>query len=166
MSARDALVRLQLNGTKRTLVLQTVLVMNLFVIARAQAFGCAHIVTPSNVHERITGYDRNPLPLQALIRAIFREATARIHVHGTTIVPVPLFEVMDGKVAADYCERVEPSPQGSVKNARLVLDRVQAAVALTGSSVMPSRSAAAAVTLTAAAPQAVGTAREYNYGSM
>ena len=78
----------------------------------------------------LLGYNRDPGQLQALIRALYREATSRIVLPGTVVVPCPLHEAMDGTVSTDYCERVEPSPAGSAKLAALVLDRVQAAVDL------------------------------------
>jgi hypothetical protein len=61
------------------------------------------------------GYDRNPKKLQAVIRTIFKEATSKIEIEGTTVVPFPMFKIMDGKDTHDYEQRVEPSVQGGMK---------------------------------------------------
>ena len=53
-------------------------------------------------------------------------ATSRIAIEGTEVVPFPLFRVLDGKTSSDYCQRVEPSPQGGRKMARALLNAVVA----------------------------------------
>jgi hypothetical protein len=58
------------------------------------------------------GYNRTPEKLQTLIRRAFEEATSKINITGCEVVPVPLFNVMDGKNSRDYVQRVEPSSQG------------------------------------------------------
>lgn len=68
------------------------------------------------------GYDNNPAKLQAIIATGYREALARIHIQGTHVVPVPLFQVLDGKNTNDYIQRVEPSPEGGRKMAEFLLD--------------------------------------------
>ena len=68
------------------------------------------------------GYDANPKKLQILIRKMFAAATEQIRVEGTEVVAVPLFAALDGKISADYSQRVEPSPQGGAKMARLIFD--------------------------------------------
>ena len=40
---------------------------------------------------------------------IFEKATKEIEIEGCKIVPIPLYEVLDGKITEDYEERVEPS---------------------------------------------------------
>merc|ERR1712151_1038960 len=60
-------------------------------------------------------YDRNPARLQAGIEAAYRHGTKRITIHGTEVIPFPLFGVLDGKTTADYCQRVEPSARGGHK---------------------------------------------------
>lgn len=72
------------------------------------------------------GYDRNPQKLQTLIRRAFVEGTSKISVHGTLIVPVPLFQVLDGTQPRDYVARVEPSSQGGRKMAEYLLDMLNA----------------------------------------
>jgi hypothetical protein len=54
------------------------------------------------------GYNGNPRKLQALIRAVFRDATRKIKVPGCEIVAVPLFAPLNGRNSADYSQRVEP----------------------------------------------------------
>ena len=86
-----------------------------------------------NPDEKVTGgwadgalsvllYNRNPGKVQAVIRALFEQATCRIRIPGVQVVPVPLFKVLDGKTSEDYCQRVEPSPTGGQKMARFILD--------------------------------------------
>jgi len=72
-------------------------------------------------------YNFAPARLQCLIRTVFRLATSQIKIEGTNVVPVPLFQVLDGKNTEDYCERVEPSPQGSAKMAAAIMDSIQSA---------------------------------------
>ncbi|KAK0928270.1 hypothetical protein LTR29_017443 [Friedmanniomyces endolithicus] len=55
--------------------------------------------------------------LQAAIRKMYEQATSSISIEGTTVIPCPLFESLDGKAKEDYVERVEPSVQGGKKMA-------------------------------------------------
>jgi lysophospholipase L1-like esterase len=64
---------------------------------------------------RALKYDSQPQKLQAAIRTMYKQATEKIVVKGVPVVPLPLFEVMDGKDADDYVERVEPSVEGGRK---------------------------------------------------
>ena len=57
-------------------------------------------------------YDWFPGRLQAGIEAAFKDATCKIKIDGTEVVPFPLFEVLDGTNTEDYLQRVEPSPSG------------------------------------------------------
>jgi hypothetical protein len=68
------------------------------------------------------GYNRTPQKLQTLIRRGFVEATSKITIPGVEVVPVPLFNVLDGKNSRDYVARVEPSSQGGRKMAEYFLD--------------------------------------------
>lgn len=47
---------------------------------------------------------------------------SKISIPGTTVVPVPLFHVLDGKDPDDYVARVEPSSQGGRKVAEYLLN--------------------------------------------
>jgi hypothetical protein len=67
-------------------------------------------------------YDSTPQKLQAAIRSMYKEATAKIEVDGVKVVPLPLYEVMDGKEAADYVERVEPSVEGGKKMSEKIVE--------------------------------------------
>jgi hypothetical protein len=71
------------------------------------------------------GYNDDPAKLQSLIRKGYQEATTRIRIRGTRMVPVPLFHVLDGKTTSDYDERVEPSPSGGRKMAEYLLDVIE-----------------------------------------
>ena len=60
----------------------------------------------------------------AAIRQVFHLATRRIRIPGVEVVPVPLFEVLDGQESADYVQRVEPSPRGGQKMAAALMDAI------------------------------------------
>ena len=70
----------------------------------------------------VLGYNSNPAKLQALIRLMFKHATQNIRIPGVEVEAVPLFEAMDGRDTRDYCQRVEPSPKGSAKMAKIIMD--------------------------------------------
>ena len=74
----------------------------------------------------LLGYDSDPSKLQTLIRKTFLDATSRITVPGSVVIPVPLYRVLDGKNQEDYRARVEPSAQGGQKMAAQFLDLLQA----------------------------------------
>lgn len=69
-------------------------------------------------------YDTLPEKLQAAIRTMYAQATKKISVKGTKVIPVPLFEELDGKRAEDYVERVEPSVEGGRKMSERIRDVV------------------------------------------
>lgn len=71
------------------------------------------------------GYDDDPERLQYLIRKMYVEAISKIEIPGTTVIPVPLFDVLDGKNSGDYVDRVEPSSQGGRKMAEYLLDVIE-----------------------------------------
>jgi len=73
---------------------------------------------------RLLGYDKDPEKLQICMRKIFEYATTQIKIDGVQVVPVPLYEALDGTISADYAQRVEPSAQGGLKMANLILDRL------------------------------------------
>ena len=72
----------------------------------------------------LLGYNSNPKKLQLLIRKVFEEAVSNIKIKGSEVIPLPLFQVLDGKTTSDYCQRVEPSPQGGRKMANFILDLI------------------------------------------
>ena len=67
---------------------------------------------------RVLGYNSNPRKLQALIRQVFTKAVSNIHVEGVTVLPIPLYDALDGATRKDYVNRVEPSVEGGEKIAR------------------------------------------------
>lgn len=69
-------------------------------------------------------YDTQPGLLQRLIRVAFENATKKIKVEGTKIVPFALFDVLDGQDTEDYIARVEPSQQGGRKMADALVTRI------------------------------------------
>jgi hypothetical protein len=73
----------------------------------------------------ILGYNTNPMKLQTLIRRAFIEGTSKISIPGTKIIPIPLFNILDGKDSRDYVARVEPSPQGGQKMAEYILNAIE-----------------------------------------
>lgn len=70
------------------------------------------------------GYNSNPGKLQGLIQKIYVDAISRIKVEGTKIVPIALYDVLDGKNTDDYEARVEPSAVGGGKMAALFMDKM------------------------------------------
>eukprot|EP00747_Dinoflagellata_sp_TGD_P189159 gnl/TRDRNA2_/TRDRNA2_49125_c0_seq1.p1 gnl/TRDRNA2_/TRDRNA2_49125_c0~~gnl/TRDRNA2_/TRDRNA2_49125_c0_seq1.p1 ORF type:complete len:336 (+),score=53.50 gnl/TRDRNA2_/TRDRNA2_49125_c0_seq1:63-1070(+) len=70
------------------------------------------------------GYDTNPKKLQALISRVFDLGTSKIAIPGVEVVPLPLFEALDGTDHSDYCQRVEPSVTGGEKMGRALVEAV------------------------------------------
>lgn len=70
------------------------------------------------------GYDRNPAHLQSLIKIIFEKAVQRIKLRDSFVVPVPLFEALNGKNTSDYTQRLIPSPRGGQKIAKFIVDTI------------------------------------------
>jgi len=70
------------------------------------------------------GYDTNPEKLQAVIRQVYHWGVSWISIPGVEVVPMPLFEVLDGKNTDDYVQRVEPSVQGGEKMARALAEQI------------------------------------------
>ena len=68
------------------------------------------------------GYNNDPRKLQCLIRKLFILATKRIQIPGVICEALPLFECLNPKDHKDYCQRVEPSPNGGEKMAKAILD--------------------------------------------
>ena len=60
----------------------------------------------------MSGYDRNPKRLQRLIQLMYEEATCRIVIEGSVVVPIALFDVLDAGNVEHYVQRVEPSSVG------------------------------------------------------
>lgn len=60
-----------------------------------------------------------------MIQKVFEQATSQICIPGTEVVPVPLFQALDGECCEDYVSRVEPSGKGGEKMAKLLLDVIQ-----------------------------------------
>ena len=65
------------------------------------------------------GYNSDPQKLQLLIDKVFSDATEKINIPGTRVIPVPLSKVLDGKNPEDYSARVEPSISGGRKMVRI-----------------------------------------------
>lgn len=70
------------------------------------------------------GYDCCPERLQGAIRLMFELATTKIKIKGTKVIPVPLYEFMNGKDSRDYVARVEPSPIGGQKLAKGLVETI------------------------------------------
>jgi hypothetical protein len=64
---------------------------------------------------KLTGYDRNPVHVQHLIRMLYEYGTRCI----PDVTPVPLFDVLDADNSTHYVARVEPSSEGG----RLMAER-------------------------------------------
>jgi hypothetical protein len=70
------------------------------------------------------GYNLFPQKFQAIIRKLYEIGTTEIEVPGANVVPVPLFEVLDGKDTNMYVHRVKLSVQGARAIARLLHGKV------------------------------------------
>ncbi|GAX09473.1 hypothetical protein FisN_6Lh148 [Fistulifera solaris] len=68
------------------------------------------------------GYDKDPEKIQLLIRKAYHEATSMIRIPGVEVIPVPLYNALNGKDTTDYVARVEPSAKGGTKMAEFLLD--------------------------------------------
>jgi len=79
------------------------------------------------------GYDTDPTKLQLVMREVFAAATQHVDLEGIKVVPVPLYEALDGKNPEDYEQRVEPSVQGGQKMATCILDHIMAALSMSAS---------------------------------
>lgn len=69
-------------------------------------------------------YNSNPHKLQSIIAKLFELATKQIHIPGTTVTGIPLFQVLNGKEPSDYVERVEPSAQGGKKMGAFLVNEI------------------------------------------
>lgn len=78
----------------------------------------------AETHLSALGYNSNPAKLQSIIRKVFIEATSTIEIEGTTVLPFPLFEVLDGKTHEDFLQRVEPSIEGGKKMGSAILNAI------------------------------------------
>jgi hypothetical protein len=47
-------------------------------------------------------YDENPVIFQEIIKKSYNEGLKKVQIDGVKIIPVPLFEVLDGKDTKDY----------------------------------------------------------------
>jgi len=69
------------------------------------------------------GYNSNPGKVQAALRTVYKHATQKIKIKGTTVIPTAWFDVLDCKPGTrDYVARVEPSEVGGRKMAQHILD--------------------------------------------
>merc|ERR1711879_1031004 len=67
------------------------------------------------------GYNSHPQVLQTAIQQMFTLATSSISIPGVDrVVPIPLFEVLDGKTPSHYHHRVEPSILGGQRMASII----------------------------------------------
>jgi hypothetical protein len=67
------------------------------------------------------GFNRNPTKLQQLIRIVFEEAISKSNIQGSTVIPVPLYHVFDGRSTQAYVARVESSSMGGRKMAEIYI---------------------------------------------
>jgi len=70
------------------------------------------------------GYDTDPSKLQTVMRQVYSWGVSQISIPGTTVVPLPLYEVLDGKDTSDYVQRVEPSVTGGQKMAVAMAEQI------------------------------------------
>ena len=79
----------------------------------------------ADVPLRALGYNGSPGRLQTAIQKMYELGTQKIQIPGLDVIPMALYEVMDGKNADDYVERVEPSIEGGRKMAARLTDEIK-----------------------------------------
>ena len=72
-------------------------------------------------------YNSKPSKVQTLLRQLFYQAISKIKIPGCRVIPIPLFESLDGKTTEDYVQRVEPSAIGGRKMAKQLVDVIDQA---------------------------------------
>lgn len=70
-------------------------------------------------------YNTKPEILKGFIEYCFSNGTKHIAVEGCTVLPVPLFETLDGSRSEDYVARVEPSVSGGEKLGRVLWNAIK-----------------------------------------
>mmetsp|Transcript_44811 Transcript_44811/g.74366 ORF Transcript_44811/g.74366 Transcript_44811/m.74366 type:complete len:444 (+) Transcript_44811:232-1563(+) len=75
--------------------------------------------------------------LNLLYRKVFELGISKVSLEGVPVVPVALFQAMDGTDTNDYVARVEPSSQGGSKLAKLIVDAMDAEGLLTPFCIAP-----------------------------
>lgn len=75
------------------------------------------------------GYNRSPGQLQAAIRQMYEQATAKLEIEGTKVIPCALYEAMNGKSEDHYVARVEPSVEGGRRLAELLVSHLNSILA-------------------------------------
>mmetsp|Transcript_58782 Transcript_58782/g.110138 ORF Transcript_58782/g.110138 Transcript_58782/m.110138 type:complete len:311 (+) Transcript_58782:63-995(+) len=73
---------------------------------------------------KMLGYDTNPDKLQTVMRQVYSWGVSQLDIEGTTVIPLPLYEVLDGKDTSDYVARVEPSEKGGQKMGKAIADAI------------------------------------------
>lgn len=95
------------------------------------------------------GYNKDPTKLQLIMREVYKRGVSGIEVEGVPVASVAMYEALDGADTRDYVQRVEPSSQGGEKLARLIVGKLEEALADASASGGAS-SAVAAATVAAA----------------
>jgi hypothetical protein len=72
----------------------------------------------------LMGYNAFPGKLQAVIRKLYELATTEVEIPGAKVIPVPLYNALDGKNSNMYVARVEPSVEGGRAIAGLILEKM------------------------------------------
>mmetsp|Transcript_46148 Transcript_46148/g.107847 ORF Transcript_46148/g.107847 Transcript_46148/m.107847 type:complete len:316 (-) Transcript_46148:91-1038(-) len=72
------------------------------------------------------GYNTNPDKLQTVMRQVYSWGVSQLSIPDVTIVPLPLYEVLDGKDTTDYVARVEPSEKGGQKMGKAIAEAILA----------------------------------------
>ncbi|CEM34068.1 unnamed protein product [Vitrella brassicaformis CCMP3155] len=84
--------------------------------------------TPSWANSALAAldYDTHPEKLQAAIRQVYELGTRAVRIEGTKVVPLALFDVLDGTDSSLYVDRVEPSSKGGEMMARTIWEAAKA----------------------------------------
>ena len=69
-------------------------------------------------------YKKNYKKIHKIIRHIYEAATKKIEILFSTVIPIPLFDILDFKESSDYVDRVEPSSKGGRKIAEKFVEKI------------------------------------------
>ena len=78
----------------------------------------------ANTMLRLAGYNWRPKHLQAVLRTVYEQTVAQLQLPGTTVIPLPFFEVLDPQNRDHYVQRVEPSAEGGRLMAEAIVDAI------------------------------------------
>lgn len=89
----------------------------------------------ANTALKLLNYDNNPDKLQSIIKSLYEQILFKIRLEiyitdnkildESNIIPLPLYNILNGKITEDYIERVEPSHHGGKKIAQYIYNIIR-----------------------------------------